>query len=732
MQQRKRSVSLSDVVESKQEADTGKSSFTISINKLSALIEEDIDEVIAAAVALSLKYVSYLCHEGDASNSVAFNTQLFKHFFNTCQKEFVRGNAEEIARLDAADFKFSEETLAQDGNDLRRLGTIENLVLERQASVRADRFNETRCRALFSGVADSERLLRLATEGAYVPVGSDFVTNPVAEKPRNLQKKLGNCYSKHAYKLWLKKAVLIFREKDIVESEMEKLNKNPIHWCVKPLFPPGRMLGDLSNRSEGTSINCPESKLLVAELYGEMSYPDINEIVSTWLDFADSNGYALSEMRMWKDDIRSAFNQFNFQPSETYKLAFTFAEGLIMIMICGFFGWTGAPQVFANFSRGMLEVLRAAVLGCIFIFCDDFIGFGHHSQAQGDQQLAQNLIVQTFGDNAWAEEKCVTPCLQAEILGWWVDLAAATIRPSDKAIRKLTFTFFTINNEASHWSLQMCQVLASLSYRYSQGLMGMRPFVTPFYELCAGKQSVKWRKVSSKARFAVEMWRVAIIILFKNKESMSVSLRVLVRNSSGYVKLSSITDGSYLGAGAVVLDSHSPIVLSMLPSSIFTSYDFPFVSKLPKFQNHREFLGLIVAIMTLIWAKKVPPQGAVLHWVNDNTSALKWAEDNMCKGEASQIAFMLYSMLLVQFKVQVVQVQHTAGSSELMKPVDSLSRRSIPSVFNPSLQVNLNDSVSLRALMLLCDPSVTRNASEHHVAFVQVNTWLKAFVLECM
>jgi len=167
--------------------------------------------------------------------------------------------------------------------------------------------------------------------------------------------------------------------------------------------------------------------------------------------------------------------------------------------------------------------------------------------------MAQQLIVKVFGSDAWAEEKCVLPCVRAEILGWWVNLISGRIRPSDKGIRKWTFTFFSLNANASHWPLEVCQLLASLAYRYSAGIMGMRPFVNPFYELCAGPQSVKWRKVSAKAKFAVEMWRVAIILLFLDKEGMSVPLYVLVVRPKSFEHIKFITDASYIGVGTLLL-----------------------------------------------------------------------------------------------------------------------------------------------------------------------------------
>lgn len=46
----------------------------------------------------------------------------------------------------------------------------------------------------------------------------------------------------------------------------------------------------------------------------------------------------------------------------------------------------------------------------------------------------------------------------------------------------------------------------------------------------------------------------------------------------------------------------------------------------------------------------------------------------MCKGGSSQLAFMIYTLLALRFKINVVLVNHIAGASETMAPIDALSR----------------------------------------------------------
>ena len=650
-------------------------------------------------------------------------------FFHSCETQFVRGNAEKIARAASEGFAWREEDLDRDGLDLVRLGSISALVADRRSISHTNRFNAERCQKYFSAVSNAEVLMDLAVWGARLPVAEDFVFQNTPEKPRALQKKLGLNYSKQVKKLWDKGGVLVVREEVVIPSERRKSNFNPFHWTPKPGPPPdpdGRLLGDLSNREEGPSINCLESKQMVEDIYGVMSYPTIEEIVSDWIIYAKSNGYRLRDCRIWKEDIRSAFGQFDFNPEETYKLAFQFATGFIMIMMIGFFGWTGAPLVFANFSRALIEVLRGddRFVGVVHIFCDDFMGLSHNTTARDDQLISRALVEGVFGDGSSALEKAVDPCLKADIIGWSIDLVTEKIRPSDKGIRKLMFSFFMIDALASHWPLATCQLLSSLAQRYSVALIGMRPFVSAFYEMCGGSPEVNLRRVTPKARFALEIWRITSLRLYMDRESMAIPLTVMIGSRDGLVTRTFIFDAMHLGVGFGSITEEGHV-------EFHSSYEFQYSVLGSNYQNHREFLGFIMAILILVSMKRIPSEGVVLHWINDNTSALEWAKDNMCKGSASQLAFMLYTTLALKFKINVVTVTHTPGVSEQMLPIDALSRGL------PVLGLDLSSRVELKGLSIvhkmmdLCDPSKVSNCQGYHDAYSVIFDLVEEFHEAC-
>ena len=699
-------------------------SYVLNINKVTAECKETLIIALTRAIQHLEVYTSMF---GIEKGSVDLEDLV--DFFHSCEAQFVRGNAENAARNAATDFVWEVGDLDKDGGDLLRLGSIKALVEDRRHASSVNRFNRERCLQHFSMVSNANVLLDLATWGARLPVAEEFVFQAYPDKPRTLQKKLGLNYSKQVKKLWNKGGVLVLRKEHIIPSEWAKLNFNPLHWTPKPGPPPepdGRLLGDLSNREEGLSINCPESKLMVEELYGVMSYPTITEILSEWLLYAKSNNYLLKDCRIWKEDIRSAFGQFDFHPEETYKLAFEFACGLVMIMMIGFFGWTGAPLVFANFSRALIEVLRndEKFIGVIHIFCDDFMGLSHYTTARGDQLIARDLVTGVFGDGSPALEKAVDPCLQADIIGWSVDLEKETIRPSDKGIRKLMFSFFMVDALATHWPLSLCQLLSSLAQRYSLALIGMRPFVSAFYEMCGGSTKVNLRRVTPKARFALEIWRITSLRLYMDREAMAVPLKIMIGSKEGLSVKTFITDAMHLGIGfgyladSNVVEQHS-------------SYEFQYSVLGSQYQNHREFLGFIMAILFLISMNQIPKEGVVLHWVNDNTSALEWAKDNMCKGGASQIAFMLYTILAVKFKINVVTITHTPGVSNMMLPIDALSRGLPVLGLDSSTRVVMKGLMVVHKMMEMCNPSIVSNCMGYHEAYRMIFELVEEFYNQC-
>jgi len=291
--------------------------------------------------------------------------------------------------------------------------------------------------------------------------------------------------------------------------------------------------------------------------------------------------------------------------------------------------------------------------------------------ATDDQVQAQNVITATFGSKALAD-KSVWPCSQAEVLGWFIDLSLGVIRPNDKAIKKLMFAFFTVDLHAKRWTLQQCQMLASLAERYSLALCGMSNFVQPLHSMCGayglnGSSSYKsiWRNVSSQARFAVEMWRMAAVCLYLNPILLAMPLTSIVNLNVEAADVYFISDAGPLKLGFAVYSSAGILLW-------YSAYTWPFTRN-DDYQNAKEFLAFLVAVCDFV-RSPVYKSGCCIHWTGDNCSALSWVDNDRCKSIYAQRAFMLFSIICFRFQIKVVGVKHRPGI--LMGAMDALSRDS--------------------------------------------------------
>ena len=109
-----------------------------------------------------------------------------------------------------------------------------------------------------------------------------------------------------------------------------------------------------------------------------LSHPTILSILRSAIDLADSLRCPLSDLRLWKDDIKGAFGQFNFDPTVCYLLATQVAKGIVMIYIAGMFGYHACPLIFGVFSRAITRALAVLCCGLVYVYVDDLIGFSHH------------------------------------------------------------------------------------------------------------------------------------------------------------------------------------------------------------------------------------------------------------------------------------------------------------------------------------------------------------------
>jgi len=253
-------------------------------------------------------------------------------------------------------------------------------------------------------------------------------------------------------------------------------------------------------------------------------------------------------------------------------------------------------------------------------YCDDVFGIGSLLSAAHDASVVQSLIVQTFGKGSVAQDKSWLD-QHAVILGWHIGFTRNLVRPSNRGIRKLAFSFFSVDVRAGQpLILTKWQELHSLAECYSDGLLCTSDFVQPLAAMLAGwepsasapagssapkkhRRVKRLKTANSAARFAIEMWRIFSIRLWQNCDAYSMSIE----------QFSGFYDTNDLSPRVAISDSSTPRVAVAIYDNLpdgsltlvaWTGYDYPafgYTDNNPAtfFQNQREYLGLLLALVLI-------------------------------------------------------------------------------------------------------------------------------------
>jgi len=175
------------------------SSLNLLINDISFGLRGSIREASAIAESIVFLYNDVLFYSDLCPNLVS--TNFVVKLITESVQEFSKAAMEQRACLDSAEFVLPHEVVQQDADDLRRLGSIENLVRYRHAQAENGRYSISRCNAVLGDCdpVDLARCRMLAIEGSCFPRPEGFVRQLTMNPMRSLATRLGNTYIKSAY-----------------------------------------------------------------------------------------------------------------------------------------------------------------------------------------------------------------------------------------------------------------------------------------------------------------------------------------------------------------------------------------------------------------------------------------------------------------------------------------------------------------------------------------------------
>jgi len=161
----------------------------------------------------------------------------------------------------------------------------------------------------------------------------------------------------------------------------------------------------------------------------------------------------------------------------------------------------------------------------------------------------------------------------------------------------------------------------------------------------------------------------------------------------------------------------------------YTSFPILFSDPDNRYQNIREYLGLLLGMLLL--RAMFPHEKAVLgKWVNDNTAALAWADSAKYSSTCGQAANIVMNWFQIYSGINIIESEHIPGVD--MGIIDDISRdvknRNLDSTPFVNLQSPLSrDSEHLKKIFGLCDPTVGGTIKNHHDMFFEIHSVLNSY-----
>ena len=607
---------------------------------------------------------------------------------------------------------------------------------QRFQQILPSRLNEERVKAVISADnPERERLLGLAA-GMEIPLPTGFRPNGKldyrtgehcadhtgAEPLRQLYVETAPAVNKQLMKLHgLGLAFLLTAP--TVYWMLKGDHKMVASWAAKACSEAGRVLMDPSHTKVklGSVMNGKEVKAACEKLWGPIQHPTITDLIGMVVNFfakarEKDPTVRWEDLVLWKMDLRAAFTLLSVAPKNTPLFTMNLTGGLVIIVLCGLFGWTGTPFAFQVVTRAIVHELQKIhsllMLGALLMYVDDIMGVCFRKDLLGEQGTARRVCTGLLGPTAVAEDK--TEDGRALVwIGYLVDLDRQLVNMSPRNFRKCLYCFFVVDL-TKKVPVKTLERLASLAERYSELYPYMRPFQRALYASYTGLNdhvSVDMARHPEAVR-AIRFWRVMLCAAALDEERFARTFESFLPKTPQYIVE---FDGCLQGVGILVYEQREDgsevlrgggaMDLGPLNFGVDSAY-----------QNLGEFFGPTLAPVVLRALGLVQSGPCLIHLRGDSVTGLKWAATRRFKGNNVSNAAMVFTAMVVGGVVEVTGVTHIPA--EKNKRADGLSRHKTMSELGmgdvPFVDLS-RDPVALE-IRELCDPALDVGTDERFAA----------------
>lgn len=600
-----------------------------------------------------------------------------------------------------------EEELRATNND------FDEVVRRRLERMRPDRLNGERVHRLDPGNPERERLLDLA-EGIMVETPPGFYPNGqrAEERPplRHLYKRTHKAVDKMIYDLVQSGLALVLTA--ATAYDIGGLHVSPAHWAPKAGKAHGRPLIDSTDaNSPYPVLNSAAVSKWAQEYFGEIRHPTIIDFVLMIWDFKQAHPEVTwDQVVLFKMDLKGAYNLLSFKARFCKLFSVELVGGLVVIFLCGLFGWSATPAAFQVVTRAIVYELRIRLFGDSKMYVDDILAVTLLAHLVADKTTTRNVCNDLLGAGAIADEKTVDTELNGsrriDVIGYTIDMRLQVVTLSHRNLLRTLYAFFKVDTRGPIAVVDI-QRMASLASRYCFLLPELRPFSRALYGCIRG---IRNRRVSvpltPAARLSVELWRTLLCAIALDERRFARPFHTFVpREAETVIQF----DASLQGIGILLYErdrGSGDEVLIGGTAVPFMGWEMD--EEDSSMQNTAEFMAVVVGIVTALrWLPSSRDRSIMLR--GDSVTALQWAASGRIRSDNAARAACVFALLLAASGARICGSVHVPaelnGWCDLLSRRDPAGRyREVQEVIPGTKDLHMQKDAAVKAILKLCDP----------------------------
>jgi len=228
-----------------------------------------------------------------------------------------------------------------------------------------------------------------------------------------------------------------------------RLHFSALHHVNQPGKVQGRPICDPSNHPSDPRLNLngPDTKEACEKEFGKICLTTLEEICVMVVEYEQKVSESLRGMIvMFKADLKGAFSLLTMAACcaslSAYEMSIL-GESCVLILLAGYFGWTGFPFAFSVMSRVLMFLVNRSIRGDSRVYVDDLIFCTLACYLNSDVDTAFRTIRQLLGPKSIATDK-LEGGRELDILGWTVNLNNKFVGLTVRNFLKGIFWFATI------------------------------------------------------------------------------------------------------------------------------------------------------------------------------------------------------------------------------------------------------------------------------------------------